>query len=217
MLCKELLQAHSQVHSNAPLLPRSTRSRRPLLWWVSDEEDADTPPTPTVWASNCSQLYFFKISSCTFRISSCTAGYPASRVPNNSFTGRPFCTPRVGMGRCLQKNKKLYFFEQERGGKKKKYNNNTTTTQERNKTRKREQTLAVSLPTNTKKGQRETEKGQRETKTHLLRTTLRTPRVSSKTEAISCSHCAHSRCHTLLRTRATKRHLFFGRKGKKKN
>ena len=104
MLCKELLQAHSQVHTNAPLLPRSTRSRRPLLWWVSDEEDeedADNPPTPTVWASNCSQLYFFKISSCTFRISSCTAGYPASRVPNNSFTGRPFCTPRVGMGRCL--------------------------------------------------------------------------------------------------------------------
>ena len=32
MLCKELLQAHSQVHTNAPLLPRSTRSRRPLLW-----------------------------------------------------------------------------------------------------------------------------------------------------------------------------------------
>ena len=31
-LCKELLQAHSQVHTNAPLLPRSTRSRRPLLW-----------------------------------------------------------------------------------------------------------------------------------------------------------------------------------------
>ena len=96
---------------------------------------------------------------------------------------------------------------------------NTTTTQQQHKRetkqiRKREQTLAVSLPTDTEKGQRETEKGQRG-KTHLLRTTLRTPRVSSKTEAISCSHCAHSRCHTLLRTRATKRHLFFGTRKKK--
>ena len=86
-----------------------------------------------------------------------------------------------------------------------KYNNkNTTKIKERNKTRNKTQEQGTN-PCRQSPCTTETEKGR---ETHLLRTTLRTPRVSSKTEAISCSHCAHSRCHTLFRTRATKRHLW---------
>ena len=83
------LHGHSQLHSNVPLLPRSTRKRRPLLEKAeasakdaeakeakeaeeaeeAEEAVADKLPTPTVCANNCSQLYFFKISSCTWTIS----------------------------------------------------------------------------------------------------------------------------------------------------